>query len=459
MIVDFIEDLHKALTETSSGGITSYALYRRLCALSIIAYMHEINDELEEISSKLDNDVDLNALEIDFDKYLNKAYWDKGWLLHNYSIIETEVPASSINHFTDYLPNGVEGYTFTPEMIGSFKNTLHQFCDKDRMNWRDIDYALNFGFKKMLNLLLDIKKKTQNPQAYLFQKLWDELRIDIDSDDILKEYNKWKEDHGEINFQNLKDKQTQTLVRLLSSDFLRFRPKPTKGEVNNSQLIIDEDSLETGSVLPDNIKEQCARLEYFVVWKDPEKNILSFNYERLGKYVYDHYKELESNLNVMIDTDIIFDAIHEDMAKLKSGLAKYLKRYEEDQIKELANDCKKILNTCKPFLKSDIRETLLEEYVDMAMYDTNIKAEVRSKLRGQSKNKFICDMIGHLSNCYVFDVKYTAEDFAKALHKEIVSVEQNTLQRYIKETINSRNGNLYPWTKNHIDELKNNKSN
>lgn len=138
---------------------------------------------------------------------------------------------------------------------------------------------------------------------------------------------------------------------------------------------------------------------------------------------------------------------------MKPNLSKYLKRYEDNQIIELKKDCTKIINTCKPFLKNGVRETFLEEYVVKIMYDKDIKTEVRNKLGGQSKIKYICDIIAHLSNFYVFDVKYNAEDFAKELHKELVYVEENTLVRYIKKSISSREGALYSWTKANINGL------
>lgn len=304
----------------------------------------------------------------------------------------------------------------------------------------------------MLTLLDEIRKKVESPKNHLFKKLWDDICEIYDNDEFDKDYNDWIEDNGEPSFEDLKSRQKLAIFKFLNKNFLRYCATPTGAEIKRRKLIINEDDLPYGTQIPEGFEIECAKFEKFIEWK--EESILSINYEKLGKYIYKHYHQFDENefFNIT-DFDRILDVIHEAMAKIKPNLSKFLKRYEENQIFELKKDCTKIINTCKPLLKKGIRETFLDEYVDKIMYDKEIKAEVRSKLGGQSKQKYICDIIAHLHNSFVFDVKYNAKDYAKALHKEITTVEQNTLERYIKNSINSREGALYSWTKANIESL------
>ena len=450
-----IENVHKLLTEGESGPIHSFTLYRRLYALSVIAYIHEVNNKLEELSNRLDFELDFLALEIQYDKYLQRDYWEKGWLLNNYNFIETNIPACEINQYTDYLPNGVDGYSFNSDMVKTFKDNLYQICDETRLTWGDIHYAVRTGFNKMISLLSSIKKKTQNPPPHLFTKFWTDLVVCTDGEDLLIDYSIWKEEQGDISFQRLKDKQTQIIVDALSTGFLHFRPIPTKRDVENCKLTIDEDALETGYVLPENIKEQCARFEYFISWNDPDKNILSLDYEKLGKYCYDHYKLLGDDLNKFIDFDILLDAIHEDMAKLKPNLEKYLKNYEEKTIKDLHKECAEILNCCQKHLKEGVRSTFFEEFLGKMLYDKDIKQEAREKLSSTKfRNKYLCQIIAALDCFYIFRVDVIKSDLANTLGKKLVKPNRESICDYIEDFQRERNGALYNWTYNIIDDLK-----
>lgn len=455
MIDQQIENLHKLMYSNISGFVERFALYRRLYALSVIAYIREINTVLEELSSKLDSKIELSALEIKYDRYLDHTYWQNNWLTNNIWCLKSCVSDSEINQITDYLPNGEKGYLFTPEMVGSFKTALHQFCDEGKLEWKDILYAVNSGLKQMWSLLNEIKEKTKKPQNYLFPKFWEEFIECADKDDYLSKYNRWKEDISEVGLQNLRDKQMQMLVKVLSTDFLRFRPCPTKGEVDRCKLQIEEDSLESSFVLPQNIKEQCARFEYFISWKDPDKNILTIDYERLGRYTYEHYNEIENELYSIIEFDIVIDAIHEDMAKLKPNLEKYLKNYEEKTIKDLYKECAEILNCCQKHLRDEIRPTFLEEFLAKMLYDKDIKQEAQEKLgSAKFRKKYLCQIIAALSLSYVFKVNIIKSDLADTLGKKLVKPNSKSICDYIEDFQRERKGALYNWTRKIIDELK-----
>lgn len=452
-----IEEVHKLLTEGRSGSVFSFCLYRRLYALSVISYLHELNNELEGLSNRMDFELDFLALEIQYDKYLRKEYWEKGWLLRHPWFIETTVDDIEINQYTDYLPNGVAKYTFNANMVKSFKNTLRQICDEDRLSWDDIRYAIQTGFNKMLSILSILQKKTQNPPPHLLKKFWATLGLGIDKEDVIIDYSLWKEEQGNLTLQSLKDKQMQLIVEVLSTDFFRFRPNPTRREVSQCKLIIDEDALESGYVLPENIQEQCARFEYFASWKDPDKYILSLDYARLGEYSYYHYTPLGKDLDRMLDFDIQLDAIHKDMVKLNPSLAKYLKDYDQTVLEELIKQCSEILNTCQPHLKEGIRNTFLREFLSKLLYESEIKQEAKEKLLSKKyRNKYLCHIIAALNCFFVFKVDVIKADLARSLSSKFTTTNLESALENIERFERERKGALYEWTKKIIDDLKDN---
>ncbi len=460
MINDEIEYLHRVIVGAMEDYPVRVGVFERLFSWSIVGLFNEINSDLEELNQQLDTELNLEAISIKYDLFLDREYWTKNWLFVDFkSLYEKDgevMPihnyTTKINRMTDYLPNGVKGYSVNPAVLLTFKNSIHQLCDEDRITFSDLFYSLNSGLDRMLELLGEIKNKVRNPKNHLYIKLWNETLEIYDNDEFDKDYKEWLEDNGEPTFEELKARQKQEIFKFLNRNFLRYCNTPTGAEIKKRKLVINEDDLPYGTVIPDNMAIECTKFERFIEWKD--EHILSLDYEKIGQYIYKNYQQFdEGELYNITDFDRIMDVIHEAMAKLKPNLAKSLKRYEEDQVNEMIKDCKKIINTCKPFLKEDLKDTFLDCYIDRLMFDNEIKAEARNKLGGQSKNKYICHMIAHLYNFFVFDVKYNADDFSEALHKEISAVGQNTIKRYINDCINSREGALYSWTKKNIDSM------
>lgn len=460
IISEKIEYLHRVIIGAMEDYPAKVSVYERLFSWSIVALFNDINNDLYELSAQLDNELNLEAISIKFDVFLNKDYWTKNWLFVDFkSLYEKDgekMPihnnTSDINKLTDYLPNGKDGYSVTPDVLNSFKTSMHQLCDEDRITFSELYYSLNAGLDRMLILMEEVKRKVKNPKNHLYIKLWEETLEIYDNDEFDIDYKEWIDNNGEPSFDELKARQKQEIFRFLNKNFLRYCNTPTGAEIKNRKLIINEDDLPYGTQIPEGLAIECTKFERFFEWK--EDQILVLNYEKLGQYIYKYYHQFEElEFYHITDFDRMMDVIHEAMAKIKPNLAKYLKRYEANQYYELSEDCKSIINCCKPFLKRGVRDTLLSEYIAKMMYDPEIKDEARSKLGGQSKYKYICDMIAHLSNSFVFDIKYNADDFAKALHQKMQSLLESTIKRYITESINSRKGALYNWTKNHIGEL------
>lgn len=443
-----IEQLHQLIT-SPPDAITA-DLFGRLYAWGVLSLFNKVNNELENLSERLDTFIELDAMEIKFDTYCNEDYWTPYWNKQPKTTWPSDNLQTAINRMTDYLPNGQEGYQVTPEVLGSFKTAMHQLCDEERMSTRAVTYALDKGIDTIRQLLDELRRKVENPESYLYGKLWDELSKTHCEDN--PNYEEWRQEIGTPTIEDLKAKQKQEIYNLLKKEFFRFAHMPTGGEVKKRKTIIGEDDLEVGSVIDKDFETNCAKLDRYVVWKGD--CVLTVNYERLGQYIYKNYKKFDkADFVNIVDFDATIELINEDMAKIKPDLAQHLKRYQERQLEELLKDCMKIFEPFKMWLKDDIRQTIIDEYLEMLLFDSKLKEEARRSLRGQSKNKYCCSIMIALSFCYIFKPEYTTAEYAEALYEVLSSVQKDTLERYFKDQKNN-NEALNKWTADIMNDLK-----
>ena len=437
-------------------------IFNRLQAWSILSLFNKVNQDLEKLNEQLDTSLNLDAISIDFDSSITsvlprKMKLDKIARKCDGREDSDENQLFQINLMTDYLPNGKEGYNITPDVLGSFRTAMNQLCDEDRISSRTIDSALTQALIKMSELLDNIHKKVENPEPYLFNKLWDDVLEKHGLYSYLeckKEFNDWKKRIGELSLDDLKAKQKQEILELLKTKFFRFCQPPTRGAVKNRTLRIDEDDLEVGTELPEDFDVECTRFEKFIEWK--EDCILTLNYEKLGQYIYNNNREFEEDeLCNITHFDIMMDYIHEEMAQIKPNFAKYLKRYQEDEDGELLNDLKKIFEPFKEYLKDGIRQTIIDEYLEKLLFDSEFKEEAKKKLRSASKKKYCSTIVLALSFCHIFKPEYnnSNDDLASALRKGLDWKNKTTLYDYLRNAENS-NQALNSWSSHLMDELK-----
>ncbi len=474
-INDHIETLHDMLKSAAKTDIVGFAVYRRMFALGVVSYLNEVNRELEDLNKRMDSDIEMEAFEIKYDTYLETSYWMKtGWFGNSDKLVrylsgvgpyDVEDPYEEINTLVDYFPNkvmvkeiekGEKRELFTQGQIETFKNSMYQLCDKDKMDARVINYSLTRGLNKMLDLLINIKKKTQNPQDHHFLKLWENTMGIYKQEELDAEYKDWKDDYDVISYDKFKEKQMQEVMRFLMSGFLRFRPTPTHGDINRCKIAIPEEAMEVEGEVPRNLQEQCARLEYIAHWADKDGSILLIDYRNLGKYLFKNKDHLtDEDKYAIARLDQMLDLIHEDMAEKNIQLKPYLKRYEEDKINSLLNDCAAILNSCQQHLKDDIRNTYLREFLSMMLFDDEIKLEAREKLSGtRTRNKYLCHIIAALDCFYVFKPTIVKEDLARSLSEKFESTNYESTLENIERFQRKKEGALYEWTKKKADDLK-----
>lgn len=430
-------------------------LYFRMYAWSILTMFNKVNQELEEINTQLDTSLNLDAVSLDFDNFYDHNFWDSIRFFQKLKKREEpEENRTEINRMTDYLPNGEKDYLVTPEVLDSYKTAMHQLCDEDKISSSALMYALSKGYSNLRRLLSEIRTKVMNPKPHLYKKLWEDELSKHMGNEYVTSYNSWMQDEREPSLEQLKSRQKQIIFQFLNTGFFRFCNMPTGSDVKKCKLKINEDDLEYGTPIPNDFPIECARFEKFFEWK--ENHIIVLNYEKLGQYIYKNYNKIDGyDLSHVNDFDRTMELIHEDMAKLKPSLAKYLKRYRENQDEELLNDCKKIFAPFKAYLQDSLRQTLIDEYLEKLLFDSDLKEEAIKNLRGQSIKKFCCSIVLALSYCNIFKPKYNNSniDLGAALNTGLDWHNKDTFIRYLKKPeINSKA--LRSWTSNIMDELK-----
>lgn len=455
LINSLIKGLHSLISHIHESDLWLANSSERMLGMSILCQIHDIIHRLEELNVELDANINSEAVNIDFRTFLADDYWPSIILFNENVDIKVNVNKTFVNTITDYFPIDNDKFQFRSTLIPPLKLALHQLMDDEKLTYNDLAFALNSALTKMKGVLMEIKEKLDNPKDYQFRKIWDDLLDYYDDDLSSDDYKRWKSKHSKYDFKDLRIKQIQEILKLSESNFFRYNETPTLGDVRNCILIKNEDLLPAGTVLTDEIKESCAKFECFIEWKD--KSILCVNYEMLGEYIFHHGSKFkDEEFLPVIDFDRTMDMIHDDMAALKPNLNKYLKKYEENRINALIKDGTIILNSCQKYLKEDIRNTFLREFLSKMLYDSDIKYEARELLEGRSRNKYLCQIIAALDCFFVFKVGTTKEDFAKALSEKFEKPKYGSVIDYFKVYQRERKGSLYQWTKKIVDDLKTN---
>ena len=206
------------------------------------------------------------------------------------------------------------------------------------------------------------------------ENLWEEVLKNYGDEKVIQEYYDWKEENDDYKFEDLKAKQTQEIYKFLKSRFFRFYKNPTGAEVKHRKLVITEDDLEVGSTIPHYLAAECSKFERFFELRG--EHILILNYDRLENYIRKQFHKLRpQDLQIIVKFDQCMDLIHEDMAKIKPSLSHHLKRYEDNLLMQKKSDCLAIFNTCKLFMNDNVRANLLHDYVDMLLFDEEMKEE------------------------------------------------------------------------------------
>lgn len=425
---------------------------RRMYAMGFMNELYQIVTQLEDINEQLDSSLGFEDAYLDY-AWNDEARYRTGRLLDERMYREEPTKDTEINRLIDFFPKDKETYSFTSEKADTLKTGMRYLCSEGNVSPRDIVFALDCGIKKVWGLLDSIKKKKAKIKDFQWEDFWYGFLLrddDLYFERAQNDYDKWKEEHDWHDFQTLKDKRTQEILKVLKSGVFSHDVVPVKRDIAKSIITIEEDAIEDGEEIPDNIPTECARMSKYVTMKE---DILCLDYVKLGKYVYKHYSQLEEDEeNSLIYFDIILCKIHEDMAECKPKLKKYLKNNEDEVLEEILNKALTVINSCSVLLKEGVGQDFLSDYLREAFYG-DTKAEVQAKLKGQSKHTILCEMLGMLRTTQkVFKIDTAANDLATALSEVVKKPNKESLTKYINNGSAIRKSKLSEWTTNYVME-------
>lgn len=426
---------------------------RRLVGIGVLTELAMVNKRLEALSGRMDTEICVEDGEIDFQTWLVDTGWmdvEKMFDIQSFEVQENK--NAVLDLVAGYLPVDVNGHSFTKEQETAFRSAMHQFCDNEKLGRKDIIYAIQKGLKEVAQSVERVKMKMSNIPSYQYEDYWYKfLEENTDKNRAKDIYEHWKDEYDDLDKDMLKDKQMQEILVLLKSGFFSQVPQPTDREVGKSRIRITRESFDRSTTIPKNIEIDCARMSRFVEWK--EETILVMDCIKLGKYVYKHFRTLTpKQVKSIVHFYTIVELIHEDIANLDARYKKYLRNYEGDEQKSVYQECVKMLNTCLPHVTVGIGEDFFERMLT-AVTNSDMKAEVKAKLRGASRPTTLCAMLGACKNSgKVFKPDVIADDLAGSLSTLIDKPNRSSLKRYIDNGTGNPRSKIHTTTEDAIKE-------
>lgn len=266
--------------------------------LTLASLAADINKNIKDYIDHLDGGECLEVLGLNFEKFVKKDYWMKG-----YRQSCCNVPLEPIA--LDEL-----GMTYS----------IGERCIKSTT---DINNLIVERIMEMTSLLKEARKKTMSAPKGLFGNFYRNLVDEQDKEPVVTEYEEWIMRTENLSFDSLKEYQTLIVAEFLKRDILRYTTMPSKKALEQVRLDKVLDYLPYGYELPSDFDTRCARFRRFISWDD---DILQINYDAYGKYLFQHYYQLSEQERIeMIRLDLLLRMIHKNMAQLRPELAAYLK--------------------------------------------------------------------------------------------------------------------------------------
>ena len=390
-----IEFLFKMIDNLSMNIEGLNPISRRMYIMGVISEMIPIITDLSVINDNLPNALTAEDARL---KSLSSFYEDIGIESLKIPQLESndEEGGYIINYITDLFPHDDKNYKFSSDNLDRLKTGIRTLCSEVNISDRDINFAFTKGMSEISGLLYKIQEKKKRIKSEQYEDFWNQ--IESRDDDLYIEgaqanYEKWREEHDDCDIQDLKDKVTQEILKLLQTGIFNQDTTPTKRDIKNSVIKISDDALEPDMIIPDGIEIECARFSKYVSFKE---DILVLDYTALGKYIYKHMNKIsDEQIDALIYFNFMLWPIHREMAVLEPKLKKYLP-YSDDNTNEILEWATNAIMSCKNLLASGVNENILKKYISGAFYEDSL--HLSQRLSGQSKYTTICHMVGMLKD-------------------------------------------------------------
>ena len=187
---------------------------------------------------------------------------------------------------------------------------------------------------KMLAFLEEAKNLLND--VHLFSNLITEIREQHSDPHFAIDFEKWRDNQIDYNFQCMFEMQVQAYVEFLDSGALSEAESPSYGDID----AVDEEKLHKllspDKKKPEQLKYLWAKLKKFIEVKE---NVLIIpKNECIRKYIIKHIDNITSeHFRALFRLNYLTKRIHEDMVKERPELKKYLDTNDDSDIFGIMN--------------------------------------------------------------------------------------------------------------------------
>ena len=307
---------------------------------------------------------------------------------------------------------------------------------------------------RLVNMLQELRIKILKVDVDYAEKVFKRMVARVKKSINNLEYVIWRIRHPHPTMKQLEHQQIQLTAKMLIAGIMEYDEDAKDYEVAQVQLELVKRDLIYGQKLPDNFKEECAKLRRYSYWKG--EHLFMINYKEIYTYLFSHCfdKFTEEQHIALYEYDVQLKMIHEDMVALKPELAEYL--YDNKNLASLENT-----KLFAPYLH--IKEMLKGEWFRKLRIDTKYNAKwadafaealIRSEYGSQIADdwkvkdyKIKGYVIGCLKEAGVFMANVSNDSIAK--DAAIIS-KTRTFGKYIGA--DSQKQPYAEWIRKHVDD-------
>ena len=396
---------------------------RRLHCIALLTEIYQVQMALEDVKERIQMEIDKDVALIDFKSYTDISVWikkdDPIWDYKYY--VEQNNKDTIINHMVDILPLNENNYTFTSAQAESFKNSMHQFCDDSKFEYRSFCYSLYKGVENIIDLLKDIQTMTTEIPPYRFEEFWMNMAAKhCKNNEVETEFRRWKHEHAPLDMDILKEKLEEEIIAILNTGIFSHGDSLYISEIKKSKVKIADE----------NLQEDCARFSKQV---DKYNTILIMDYSKLGEYIYYHLDDLyDKDIEALANFDKVRELITNEMIIINPSLESDNITKKEKE-KEVFEECVSLLEKCNVYLNPKLNPHILKN-IFHDLYYGELECELKTKLAGKSRPTTLCEILASIKNNQkIFNFDTTFENLASSLSIEIKKPSKESLHDYLKK--------------------------
>ena len=308
---------------------------------------------------------------------------------------------------------------------------------------------------QLVDMLSALQIKILQVDVDYAEKVFKRMKARVEGSTNSLKYVIWRARHRNPTMKQLEHQQIQVTADMLMAGILTYDERPASDDVAEVKLELVRNGLEHGQELPADFDVECAKLRRYSYWQG--EHLFMIDYQGIYGYLFSHCFEkfTKEQRIALYEYDVQLRMIHEDMARLKPELSKYLMGDSSSQ-SSLENTklfapyfhIKKMLKS-EWFVKLRIDTKYNEKWAD-AFAEALMRSEFGQQIADDWKeksDKIKGYLIGCLKEAGVFKAKVSNESIAR---DAAIIGKTRTIAKWIGK--GAREQPYIEWIKNHVND-------